>query len=66
MAYLKELIHECQNGYCRKRAVVEVFNHFNSSMGIFCRPCSKAKVREVELRERAEFNAPPPVGRQSE
>ncbi len=52
MAYMKEITHECQFGFCHRKAVVEVFNYINSSMGDYCRPCGRIMVRDLRVREK--------------
>ena len=56
MAYMKELIHKCQFGFCHRKAVVEVFDYRNSSYGDYCRPCGKIQVNSLKARERKDPN----------
>ena len=54
MAYTKELQHSCQVSSCGKRAVIEVFNFRNASLGEFCRrhgtqTLNVQRAREVAL-----------------
>jgi len=50
-AYLKELVTRCYREDCKSRAVVEVFNTWNASQGVFCRPCGKALVARLKRGE---------------
>jgi len=56
MAYMKEIIHKCQSGFCHSKAVVEVFNYRNSSYGDFCRRCGKTMVADLKFREKQNPN----------
>jgi DNA-directed RNA polymerase subunit RPC12/RpoP len=50
MAYLKD-IHKPDCYRCRKRAVTELFNHRNASLGYYCRQCSKQVLRIQKEQE---------------
>ena len=54
MAYTKDLKHTCEK--CRRKsAQVEVYTHRNESIGKYCRPCGKSKIRHLKELERQEF-----------
>ncbi len=55
MAYAKELVRFCQVG-CGRKAMVEVFNYRNSSMGEYCRPCGKIRINSLKRQEYADPN----------
>lgn len=59
-AHMKELVTVCYREGCKSRAVVEVFNTWNASQGVFCRPCGKALVvrsKRGEEKDREAANA---------
>jgi len=33
---------------CGRRATVEVFNTYNSSLGFYCGPCARHRIRDLE------------------
>lgn len=51
MAYLKELVTECDAPGCSKAGRVELFNRWNTRIGAFCRACGKARLRKLEESE---------------
>lgn len=53
MAHIRELGQKCQR-HPEKRATCEVFNDVNASLGVFCGPCGKSRLKEFE-REREEW-----------
>jgi hypothetical protein len=46
MAYLRELIRNCEHPGCYKNTVVELISHDNFSIGKFCRVHGKSKLTE--------------------
>jgi len=54
MAWMKELVTKCSNSYCERRAVVEVYDAFNTNMGTFCRICGKDRVQRLD-EEQGQF-----------
>ena len=53
MAYIKKKLWPCQNDYCNKEGRYQVFNHRNSSMGTFCKPCAEYKKSQFNKMEKA-------------
>lgn len=53
MAYLKEYERECANGYCRKRAMVSLYNHRNEHYGDYCRRHGNEELRKLKEWEEA-------------
>ncbi len=51
MAYMRDLDKKCGYMLCDRRAVVEVVNRRNASLGVFCRQHGK---RVLEDRQREE------------
>lgn len=51
MAYLVSIKRPCQT--CGKNATCEVRNSHNASIGAFCGPCGKRRVKELERAEKA-------------
>jgi hypothetical protein len=52
MAYTKDLTTVCQYGGCTSKAVLEVFNRFNASLGKYCRKHGTRKCLDQEKSER--------------
>ncbi len=53
MAYLVELDRPCETG-CGRRAVVELRNRRNKTMGRYCRACGRDRLNHLREQERAE------------
>jgi hypothetical protein len=51
VAYYVELDTECKATACKNRAVMEIFNAYNASMGKFCRPCAKRRLKTLNAQE---------------
>jgi len=50
MAYLKYIPkHKCLA--CGQPALVELFNHSNTSIGYYCRSCGKRELRQMKESE---------------
>jgi septal ring factor EnvC (AmiA/AmiB activator) len=48
--WTRDLVSPCKS--CRTSAAkVEIMNSYNSSMGEFCRPCARAKLRALKFEE---------------
>lgn len=56
-AYMKDLVTRCYREGCKSRAVVEVFNTWNASQGVFCRSCGRQLVTHLKRGEREQGNA---------
>lgn len=52
MSYIIELKKQCQTPGCHKSAVVEVFNRFNATMGVFCRACGNSVFKEQGKKDK--------------
>ena len=48
-AYSVDIAQRCRR--CGARAHKEVFNSFNSSMGVFCKRCAAQRVKELNSIE---------------
>ncbi len=51
MAYLKDYERKCENGYCRKRAMVSLYTHRNEHWGDYCRRHGNEKLKWLKERE---------------
>lgn len=51
MAYLVELKDACHVSGCSSRAVVELIDRWNASMGKYCRRHSRMELRKQQARE---------------
>ena len=51
MAYLRELVNRCHFPTCPRRAVVEVVDRWNGSMGTYCRRHGNEALREQQRHE---------------
>ncbi len=47
-AYFIALQLKPKCNHCHGRASVEVFNRFNASCGVYCKPCAKKLVRKLD------------------
>lgn len=51
MAHMVSIAQTCRR--CGRRASCEVFNSANATQGVFCAPCGKRRLREIERIETA-------------
>lgn len=51
MAYLKDIIIDCQQSGCIKQARKEVFDRWNGSCGKYCSAHAKQKLQELKRLE---------------
>jgi hypothetical protein len=54
MAWLRNLVHICDEHGCFNTAVGEVMNSRNEAMGRYCRRHAEKRLREIEKAERAD------------
>jgi len=57
MAYKIRIVKTCREEGCDKTAQWEVYNRTNGQIGFFCTQHANARIRGLEMYEKAEDNA---------